>query len=171
MRDKNAFDLFEGLASLSSGNKEWYNNLSEAGQKASAPFVMTRWMTGTSDAAQIIRLNTVVNPYLFAGTADKSALFKLMAVAATGKSKRYSWVKGPGAKTKKMTIDVIKAYYDCSTREAVTYKVSNEDLLEMAEELGLEKEDVAKLKKELDDTGTTQKPSGKPAKPLRGKRA
>lgn len=149
---ENAFDLFQGLASLSAGNKEYYNDLSEAGKKGVAPFVMARWMTGTSDQAQLIRLNTVVNPYLFSGTADKSALMKLLAVAATGSTKRYQWLKAPGAKSKKMSLEIIKAYYECSTREAVTYKVSNEDLLEMAEELGLEKEDISKLKKELDDT-------------------
>lgn len=158
---ENTFDLFQGLSSLSSGNKEWYNDLSEAGKKGAAPFVMARWMTGTSDKAQIIRLNTFVNPYMFAGSADKSALFKLLAVAATGSTKRYQWLKAPGAKAKKMSLEVIKAYYECSTREAVSYVVSPETLLEMAEELGLDAEDIKKLKKEFDDTE-----SGRPKTPI-----
>ena len=149
MADKNSFDLFAGLTSLSNGNKEWYDNLSAEGQKAAAPFVIARWMAGTSDQAQIVRINTVVNPYLFAGSADKSVLFKLLAVAATGKSSRYSWLKAPGTKAKKLPIEVLKDYYECSTREAASYKVSDPDLLQMASDLGWSKEEIAKLKKEL----------------------
>lgn len=171
MSDKNAFDLFDGLSALGRKNRDWFDNLSDAGQKAAAPFVMMRWMTGTSDRAQIIRLNTCVNPYMFGGQADKASLFQLMAAAATGKAS-YAWVKGPGAKTKKQALQVIKAYYDVSTREASGYKVDAESLVEMAEELGWDKEEIVKLKKELDDgSGSTAKASAKPAKPARGRRA
>lgn len=171
-KDKNNFDLFVGLSALSKGDKEWFKNLTPEGQNAAAPFVMARWMTGTSDQAQIIRINTVVNPYLFSGSADKSALFKLMASAATGKNSRYNWIKGPGNKAKKFSIECIKAYYDCSTREAVTYKVQAEDLIEMAEELGWDSDTIKKLKKELDDgTGTAENKGSKPPKPRSVKRA
>jgi hypothetical protein len=166
MSDRSAFDLFSGLASLSRGDKSWFQNLSPEGQKAAAPFVMARWMTGTSDAQQILRINTFVNPFLFTGTTDKSGLFKLMAVAATGKNARYSWLKGPGPKSKKLSLEVIKQYYECSTREANTYRIDAASLLEMAEECGWEKDEIAKLKKEVDDgSGTAEKASVKPAKP------
>ena len=166
----NSFDLFEGLASLSSRNLNWYNDLSDDGKKAASPFVIARWMSGTSDRAQIIRLNEVVNPYIFSGF-DKDVLFKLLAIAATGSTKRYSWIKMPGAKTKKLSIEVVKQYYDCSTREAITYKVSNEDLVEMSEALGWDKDEIKKLTKEFDDagTGTTKKSSIKSTKSIRGK--
>jgi hypothetical protein len=168
--DKTAFDLFAGLSALSKGDLTWYDKLTPEGQKAAAPYVMMRWMTGTSDMAQIIRLNTMVNPYVFSGSSDKSALFKSLAAAATGRTSRYAWVKGPGAKTKKSSIEVIKQYYDCSTREAVTYTVANDDLLTMAEELGWDKDEIAKLKKEFDDgTGPTTKVSSKPKKSTRAK--
>ena len=169
-RDYGAFNLFDGLAALGRKDRLWFETLSLEGQKAAAPFVMMRWMTGTSDAAQIVRINTVVNQYVFAGTADKSELFKLLATAATGKNFRYSWLKGPGAKAKRHSLECIKQYYECSTREAVTYKVAPEDLLEMAEELGLDKEQIAALKKEQDDgSGSATSKGSKPAKRPRGK--
>ena len=171
MTDK-AFDLFQGLASLGSKDRSWFASLSEAGQKAASPFVMARWMTGTSDRAQIIRLNTCVNPYMFGGLADKASLFQLMAAAATGNSKRYQWIKGPGAKTKKHALSVIQQFYECSLREASGYKVDSESLIEMAEELGWDKDEILKLKKELDDgSGSTTQASAKPSKPARGRRA
>lgn len=168
----NAFDLFQGLAKLGSKDRNWFASLSEAGQKAASPFVMARWMTGTSDAAQIVRLNTCVNPYMFGGLADKASLFQLLAAAATGNSKRYSWIKGPSAKAKKQSLQVICQFYECSVREASSYKVDSESLIEMAEELGWDKEDILKLKKELDDgSGSTKKSSAKPSKPARGRSA
>lgn len=161
MSDRSAFDLFAGLASLSRGDKFWFQNLSTEGQKAAAPFVMTRWMTGTSDAQQILRINTFVNPYLFTGTTDKSGLFQLMAAAATGKNARYSWLKGPGPKSKKLTLEVIKQYYECSTREATTYRIDATSLLEMAEECGWDAEMIKSLKREIDPELPASKPKKK----------
>jgi hypothetical protein len=170
--DRSAFDLFAGLAALGRRDIHWYDGLTPEGQKAAAPFVMARWLTGTSDKSQIIRLNTVVNPYLFAGSADKSALFKLLATACTGKNVRYSWLKGPSSKVKKLTSQVVCEYYECSARESAGYSIDADSLIEMAEELGWDKEQVAKLKKELEDgPGSTAKASTKPTKPRGGKRA
>lgn len=170
MADRSSFDLFAGLAALSKGDKDWFDNLSPEGQKAAAPFVMMRWMCGTSDAEQIVRINTLVNTQVFNGVSSKSQLFKLLAIAATGRSSRYSWLKGPGSKSKKMSIEVIKAYYDCSTREAVTYTIDSASLVEMAEALGYSKEDITKLTKELDDgSGAAKIKSVKPKKPVRRK--
>lgn len=165
-----AFDLFEGLARLSRGDHQWYDNLSEEDKKAASPFVIGRWMTGTSDQAQLVRLNTFVNPYVFSLGQDKSLLFKLLASAATGKSGRYSWLKAPSAKkATKLRLEVIKQFYGASSREAATYSVSPEDILEMAEALGWEKEELTKLKKEVSDgPGSTEKDGSLKKKPRRG---
>lgn len=157
-----SFDLFDGLAKLSSRDLQWYDKLTPEDQKAASPFVMARWMTGTSDQAQLVRINTFVNPYGFSLGQEKSLLFKLLAAAATGKSKRYQWLKSPGAKaTIKLRLEVIKQYYDVSTREAIGYdSIEGEDILTMAEELGWEVEELKKLKKEVSDgSGNTSKPS------------
>lgn len=164
-----AFDLFEGLAKLSSGDQLWYDRLSPEDKKAASPFVIGRWMTGTNDPAQIIRLNTFVNPYVFSLGQDKALLFKLLAAAATGKTKRYTWLKAPTAKSStKLRVEVIKQYYDVSTREAMLYTIntSAEDTMLMAEELGWDREELAKLKKEVGDgTGSIEKPISKAKKP------
>ena len=165
-----SFDLFEGLAKLSSGDMQWYDRLSLEDKKAASPFVIARWMTGTSDPAQLIRLNTFVNPYVFTLGQEKALLFKLLTAAATGKSKRYQWIKAPPTTTKtRHRLEVIKQYYEVSTREADLYamNISAETILEMAEELGWDKEELTKLKKEVSDgqPGTTEKPSSRKKKP------
>ena len=162
---KDTFDLFAGLTSLGRKDREWFDKLSADGQKAAAPFVIMRWLTGTSDEAQIVRLNTFVNPYVFSGALDKSALFKTIAASCTGKTFRYGWLKGPGAKAKRATLDVISQFYGVSQREASTYSIDNDSLIAMAEELGWDKDEITKLTKELDvGSGTAEKSSRKPAK-------
>lgn len=176
-RDFGAFDLFGSLTALSKkdslglSNTTWFETLTPAGQKAAAPFVMMRWLSGTSDPAQIVRLNTVANKYIFAGSAEKSALMKLLAIGTTGRASRYNWIKGPSTAAKRYSLEVLKEYYECSTREAATYKVSSGDLIRMAEELGWPNEDLAALKKEQSDgSGEAATTGRKSKKPAGGKR-
>lgn len=158
-----SFDLFDALATLSSGDLQWYDNLSSEDKKAASPFVLCRWLTGTSDQAQLIRLNTFVNPYVFSLGHEKALLFKLMAAACTGKSRRYNWLKAPGTKSAtKLRLEVIEHYYDVTPREASLYaaNISGEDIMEMAEGLGWDTDELKKLKKEVGDgPGSAEKPS------------
>lgn len=167
--NNNDSDLFEGLAKISKKNYTWYSELSDSGKKSAAPVVIARWMTGTSDAAQLVRINTFVNPYLFSLGQEKGLLFKLMSAASTGRNVRYNWIKAPGAKTSvKLKIEAIKQYYEVSGREAVIYlkNISNDDIIEMAEDLGWDKSEITSLKKEfLNEPGSTKKPSVKQKKP------
>lgn len=164
---KDAFDLFAGLESLTAGDLSWYDKLSPEGKKAAAPFVIMRWLCGTSDPAQIVRINTFVNPYAFSLGADKALLFKLLAAATTHRSKRYYWLKAPGAKNNRLSVEVIKQYFGCSTREAELHTtLTSTDLIDMAEELGWDADQLKKLKAEVekDEPGRTAKPIGKSAK-------
>ena len=158
MADRDAFDLFDGLASLGRRNLAWYDSLTPAGQKAVAPLILMRWLSGTSDQAQVLRLNTFVNPYVFALGQEKKLLTKGLAAACTGKNSRYAWLKGPASKAAKLRLEVMKQHFGCSTREAATYQMSAADLIEMAEELGWDDEQLKKLKAEVDDgSGSAKK--------------
>ena len=151
MNKKDEFDLFPALDSITAGDYAWFDKLSDSGKKAASPLVLMRWLAGTSDPAQIVRINTFVNPYVFQLGAEKSLLFKLLAASTTRSKKRYSWLKSPGSKNNRLSIEVIKQYFDCSTREAQHYtSVKPTDLVDMAEELGWDAEQVKKLKKELE---------------------
>lgn len=161
-----AIDLFASLGEIGKKrNQQWYTNLSEEDQKTAHPFVIGRWLTGTSDPAQIVRINTFVNPYLFSMGKDKDLLFKLLAASCTGSTARYRWIKGPAsASSTAMAAQVMADYYEVTTREAVRYldNTSHDTIIEMAEELGWDKEAMTKLKKELGNgSGSVEKSSSK----------
>lgn len=160
------FDLFAGLGQLSRRNMQYYSELKPELQKSAVPLVMSRWLTGTSDRLQLIRLNTFVNPYVFSLGQDKDLLFRLMAASCTGSTMRYQWIKSPGAKT---TIGlqeaVTTAYYECSRREAAEYLpcITGEQFIQMGEELGWSEDEMKKLKKEVEGgSGSIKKTSTKP---------
>jgi hypothetical protein len=146
---RDAFDLFEGLGSLSSKGFSWYDGLSPEGKKAAAPLVIMRWLSGTSDPAQIVAINTFANPYIFSLGQEKGLLFKLLAASTTGRNKRYQWIKNPSGKSDSTALRCVKEFYGVSTREAKLFEIDADTLEQMAEELGWDKPDIAKLKKEL----------------------
>jgi hypothetical protein len=154
-----AVDLFPSLTKLGKRDFNWYSALSEEDKKTVHPFVLARWLVGTSDEAQLVRYNEFVNPYLFPLGAEKELLFKLCAAASTGRNTRYQWIKQPsGKKAPKIKVEVIEQFYDISTREALLYIpiIQDVDLLEMAEQLGWENDQLKKLKADCNGPGDTK---------------
>jgi hypothetical protein len=160
MSDRDAFDLFAFLGRLNRRDMKAFENLSEDGQKAAHPFVIMRWLSGTSDRAQIVRLNEFANRYTFSLGAEKPLLFKLLAASCTGNTQRASWIKGPTGTGTKLTLEAIKSQFHCSTREAEEYlgMLEPTDVVRYAEEAGWDKEQLKKLTLELgknDGTGSS----------------
>jgi hypothetical protein len=170
MADRDAFDLFAFLGALKRRDLQAYAKLSPNAKKAAHPLVIMRWLSGTSDPAQIIRLNEIANMYVFSLGTEKELLFKLLAAACTGRVNRTTWLKGPGSGSTRLAIEAIKAKYECSTREAEEHLVllSPADVVLCAEDAGWDKEQLKKLTTELgkDDigTGSAKKVGGKPKK-------
>ncbi|QDJ96415.1 hypothetical protein Xoosp13_229 [Xanthomonas phage Xoo-sp13] len=79
-------------------------------------------------------------------------MYLLLTACSDSKSKRYSWIKKKG-KDKKAAVSVsaIAQYYDISKSEAIGYlpRLTLEDVLDMAEDLGYDKEQIKKIKTEL----------------------
>jgi hypothetical protein len=142
--------LFSFLAKLNAGDLGAYESLSETDKKAMHPLVIMRWMSGTQDPLQILKLNTRVNPFVFNQSFSKEVLFKLIASCGTGR-KRVQWIKGPTNKHQNLATTVLAETYGCSPREAVEYLqfLADSDLMDMAAELGWSKEELKKLSQEL----------------------
>src|SRR5271157_4210483 len=142
------FDLLGKLNNPKSG--DIYSKLTEEEKKGFAPIVVMRWMSGTSDERQIMLLNEFVNPYVFALGKHPHLLMLLLQVASSKTNKRYSWL---GIKSKRKNIESMKVvgeYFDMSDREVSTLNPfpPEAEVMQMAEELGWQKDELTKLKKE-----------------------
>ena len=145
------FKLLGMIGSKSSG--DIYKGLSDDEKKGFAPLVVMRWMSGTGDQRQIMALNTFANRFIFPLGKHPHLLMQLLQACSSKAGGRAQWlaIKG-GTKKTQLRNEVIMEYFDYSVNElrALTVFPSNDDVIQMAEELGWQKEELAKLKKEFD---------------------
>lgn len=148
-----SLNIFNVLSRISTKDNEYYNALEGNERKELQPFVIMRWLTGTSDARQIYFINELVNRVVFDFTHHKQLLFNLLCVSTSGSARRYQWMKPASRKGANLStaIGVIKRYFKYNTREAteVLPILTNDQIMEFAEDLGLQKEEISKLKREL----------------------
>lgn len=149
-----ALDIFRVLKELNSENLNFWDQLSEEERKGFAPYTAIRWMSGTKDAKAIILLNEFVNPYVFAfNSTHQELLMKLLASCGSGNpNTRTQWIpEGKKGSNKPLSLKIICEYYEYSMREAKQSLslLSNEDVVELAEELGWQKDEIKNLKLEL----------------------
>lgn len=147
-------DIFKVLSDLSTGDHFTYRKLSDDEKKGFAPLVVMRWMTGTSDTSQIITVNEFANKMIFPLGKHPELLAMLLASCSTQKRpRRYNWVGIKSSKKKTLARQVIMDYLGYSSQEMrkITVMPPSEEIIQMAEELGMQKEEMTKLKKELKD--------------------
>ena len=153
MATERKLDIFRVLAAADNKDTTFYDKLTVEEEKAFVPLVVARWMSGTSSAKQVYFLNELVNPFVFSLSNHKQLLWDLLTICNVGKKQRYVWNALPGKKntSKPTAARVVKEYYGYSMSEAVNAlpMFTREDLITLAEELGWQSEDIAKIKKEV----------------------
>ncbi len=153
MATERKLDIFQVLNHINTKDREYYKTLTDDELKGFLPFVVMRWLTGTSSSRQVYFVNTLVNQFIFNLPEHKELLYYLMTVCTSGKMQRYNWIKGPSQKNKKLpnVTGVVRDYFKYSSthaREALPL-LSREDILSYAEQLGRQPEEITKIKKEL----------------------
>lgn len=148
-------DIFDLLGKLNDPTQhDIYRNLNDDERKGFAPLVAMRWMSGTSDARQLMMLNEIVNPHVFSLGRHPHLLMLLLQTASSKQiGRRYQWL---GIKSKKKNLQALAAvseYFEMSMREVCLLNPfpPEEEVIQMAEELGWQRDEVTKLKKEYKD--------------------
>lgn len=146
-------DMFRVLAAADVKDRSFYENLTDDEAKAFVPFVVARWMSGTSYAGQVYFINELFNPFVFSLGNHKQLLWYLLTVCSSGKKQRYSWNALPGKKNTSTpnAVRVVKEYFKYSTSDAqrALALLSGVEILGMAGDLGWQADELTKLKKEL----------------------
>lgn len=155
---KRKLDIFRVLKQADIKDTSFYTSLTQEEEKEFQPFLVTRWLSGTPSARQVFFINALVNPFVFVSHIQrnhKGLLWLLMTLVTSGKPQRYFWNKLPGkANTSKPVSTKLVAQAFCySQNEAVDAIecLSGNDVLDLAEETGLQAEETAKIRKEYKD--------------------
>lgn len=150
---KYQLDIFKILNKLSQKDRKFFSELSEDDMKSLQPLVLMRWLSGTTDARQIYFLNELVNPMVFSIGKHKQLLLDLLMISAPGKQRMYKWNKAKGKNTSNTpkSLALIRQYYGYSTNHAIdTLRIlSNADILQIAEDLGKQPDEIKDITKEL----------------------
>ncbi len=146
-------DVFEVLTAIESKNIKFFDSLSHEQQKAFAPIVVQRWLTGNEDALQVYQVNNSINKYVFVLHKEPKLLYQLMVASASGKKHRNQWITKKTIKNNIVT-KLVSSWLQCSMKEASTVQdqYTVDDVLEIADNLGWNKEELTKLKKALTTT-------------------
>lgn len=153
-----ALDIFKVLDRINARDFGAFRDFSEPEKKSFQPYIAMKWMLGTTDKQQILRLNARVNPYMFSLGNHKELLYMLLCASTNGKARRYSWVK-PASNTGKfaVTLGVIEEHYKYSAKQAIQALplFSKEEILDIAQYLGRQSEELTKIKNEFKSSAKT----------------
>lgn len=152
-------DIFKVLDRINANDFEYYAGLEDHEQKSLSPYVLMKWMYGTNKPKHLLRLNARANPFMFSLGNHKGLQFKLLCAVTDGRGQRYSWTKTVSNKkgSTSLTIKVIQEYHGYSIRHAkeALPLLTKDDILEMAQYLGRQSDELTKLKAELKTTKGT----------------
>ena len=155
MAKERALDVFMLLGEIDRKNYGLWDTLSEEQKKEFSPLVTMRWMAGTTDQRQIIFLNEIVNMAVFNIGEHKELLLKLLMVCSSGNKQRYNWInyKLGGTKKAKRAVELVADQYHMSLKEAAdAIKLfSPQELMDLGEAHGLQKDELKDLLKEIRD--------------------
>lgn len=147
-------DIFDVIKNVDAKNVNFYSELSDEEKKAFVPFLVSRWLSGTSNARQVYFLNEIVNPFLFVSHIQrdhKELLWKLFTITGTGKPYKRSWIKLPKKDiAKPVSTKLVAQRYNYSLRDAADAMkcLTGNDILDIADDLGIQKEIISEVRKE-----------------------
>lgn len=138
-------NLFDVLKNINNKNFDYIDNLPEKLQKQFSTYMTYQWLTCTDNDTQVMLLAKYVNDAVLPLANHPRLLYKLFCVTSCGRNTRYNWKY-----TKKDTslkLEVVAKYYDCSKRIAKLHMedTSDEDIKQMAYDLGYQDAELKKL--------------------------
>lgn len=148
--DNREFDIFDIIQNkIAKKDIEFFTHLESWQINKLSPLLIMKWMGASNNKEQIKCINDIVNPTVFSLYKDPQLLFKLLMISYKGG--KLTWKTRPKKLKDNSILAIISEYYECTLTEAEKYLaiLENNDILEIAESLGTDKEMITKLKKHL----------------------
>lgn len=114
---------------LNNINRKNYSYLNSSNIRYFNPWIVYQWLCSTEDEYQLMFLS-MINDKL---TIPKEQLYKLFCLSVN-KPQKYKWIYPK--KQSNLKYEIIGKYLGCSTKEAKLHDFSNNDIKQMAIELG-----------------------------------
>lgn len=144
-------DIFSVLGKIQARNRSYYDDLVAAEQAAIQPIVLQRWLAGNKHPLNVMAVNACVNKYVFALHKHPHLLWRLMCAASPKGVGRPSWLAGKKKNNTSLAVKAIREVYNYSAKQAleVLPLLSTDQVLDYAEQAGWQKDEIDKLKKQL----------------------
>jgi hypothetical protein len=159
---EHALGISKVLGELDRKNYNLWDKLTPEEQKGFSSFITLWWMAGTTNQRQLVFLNEIVNMSIFKISEDKEEsyrlkdkeelMMKLLAICSSGKKEKYTWINYKlKHKKSKRSVELIAEHYGMSLKDAEdTLRLfSPEEIMELAELHGFQKDELKLLKKEV----------------------
>lgn len=148
---KPKLDLFDLLNKIDSGNRTFFDDLDDDLKKQFSPLLTMRW-SSSAGGTQALLLNELVNTTVFRMYNHPGLMYRLLVTSSNKKKMRYDWIKKkPKDKSKPLSAEVIRKYYNCPNKDARIYlkRLPLEEILDMADALGYDGDTVKDIKNEF----------------------
>jgi hypothetical protein len=144
-------DIFDLLRRVDAKEADIYSRLSADERTGFSALIAQRWLSGTKDTGQVIALANFSNRAVFSLARHPHLQLLLLQACASGRQHRYAWLPF-GPKTGHRLYDkAVMEFLGVSNRELrqLDPQPTSAEAIEMATQLGWQKEELAALEKEL----------------------
>lgn len=143
-------DVFDVIKRIDDRDIEFVESLIDNQIKTLPPFLLMKWLASTDSEFQLQFINNTLNVIVFDMYNHPKLLYKIAIAVSDGNQKRYKWKALKKSKLFTNSVKIIKEHYLCSEKEAREYLkfLTKDDILEIAENLGEQKDIMDKIKKE-----------------------
>ena len=146
-KKKYTLNIFDLLSRADRGEEAFYEFLTPEEKKQFSPWLIQRWIS----SKKLGLVNEITNPLI--GSLPHDLCWRLFCAIGVPGTGRYKFPTTGGSSSLKSDIilKLVSEHFGVSRRVAKTYLplLSTEDLLQIADEEGLEKPEIKKIKAKL----------------------
>lgn len=144
-------EIKELIQQIKNKNYSYYNSLDDTQKKSISMYMVQIWLSRTCSKEQIIRYNSLLNPFVFNLSKHPQLLYFLSCVISKSERIYNTWVPILKKESVNKVLLLIQNNFGYNASKAMdAIKIlSDDDIISIAEENGLQKDEITAIKKEL----------------------